>query len=291
MNTGQADPVAQANMKRYNDKIAARGDVKSDDAGFMGASYSYADELPTPGQIGVRSDGSVGGIIDAAAGVNYYIDAIGFGQKTMFNRRDLQPLGVRYFLNTGSTCSNGAHMYDYIDTVPKGDLLGQKVKNALKDMGLPGMRGLAPGILEDARDALNPMPLLKAAVGGGYPDCVQVTLPVGDLNGKLRPDSFTDDKGRSVTPDTWVKGEVKMVNGRPHQARWIQAVDSKGERKYLDKDAWERVPKLYYPDGKLIEGFTSGPAAWEEYVDRKTATGILLVGIALAFTTFVAHKN
>ena len=290
MSTGQTNSAAQDNMKRYNEKVAARGDIKTDDTGFLGPSYSYADELKTPGQIGVRNDGSVGGIIDAVSGINYYIDTIGFGQKTMFNRNDLQPMGIRYFLNTGSVCSNGAYMYDYIDTVPKGNLLGQKVAGAIKEMGLPQMRGLAPGILEDARDALNPLPLINAAIGGGYPECVQVTLPVGDMNGKLRPDSYRDDKGRSVTPDVWIKGDVKMISNRPHQTRWIQAVDGKGNKKYLTKEQWEAAPKQFYPDGKPIEGFQNSPAFWEEYIDKKTAAGLLLIGVALGFTTYVAHK-
>jgi hypothetical protein len=273
----------EQNVARYNEKVAKRGPVQSQDVGFTGPSYSYADELPTPAQIGVRSGGDAGAIIDAASAVNYYVDTIGFGQKTMFNPRDMEPLGVRYFLNTGAICSNGASMYDYVDTIPKGNLLGKRVDKGLSDMGLPRMRGLAPGIMEDARDALNPMPLLRAAVGGGYPQCRLVTYPVGDGYGRLASPSDASN--------VWVKGDIVMVNGRPHQARWIQDVDNKDATIFLDRDAWEKAPKTYYPDGKPIEGFTNAPAFWEEYVDKKTVAGLLLAGLAVAFATYAAHKD
>jgi len=283
MSADAPDNSGEANVARYNEKIAKRGPVQSQDGGFMGPSYSYADELPTPAEIGVRSGGDVGAIMDAAAGVNYYVDAIGFGQKTMFNSRDLAPLGVRYFMNTGSTCSNGASMYDYIDTIPKGNLLGARVDKGLQDMGLPRMRGLAPGIMEDARDALNPMPLLRAAIGSGYPQCKLVQLPVGDAYGRLSSPSDANN--------VWVKGPVVMINGAPHQNKWIQDTDSKGNKVFLDRDAWERAPKTYYPDGTPIEGFQNGPAFWEEYIDKKTAAGLLLAGLAVAFATYAAHKD
>jgi hypothetical protein len=270
----------EANMQRYNDKVAAHKSTLPPDDGIMGPSYSFVDELPTPGEIGVRSGGDFSAISDAVSGVNYYVDAIGFGQKTMFNSRDMNPLGLRYFMNTGSICSNGAAMFDYIDTTPKGNLLGERVKKALRDMGLPGMRGLAPGIMEDARDALNPMPLLRAAAGGGYPQCKLVTREVGDLNGNIRsPHDGT----------VWIKGDTQMVNGRPNQSRWIQDTDQKGHPVYLDQAAYEAAPKQFYPDGSPItEGFGNG---WEDYIDKRTAAGLLLAGIAVSFAVFAAHRK
>ena len=268
------------NMKKYNDLVAKHKSKAPADIGIMGPAYSFADELPTPGEIGVRSGGDMGAIVDAVSGINYYVDTIGFGQKTGINTRDMQPLGLRYFMNTGSICSNGAAMYDYIDTTPMGDLLGQRVKNGLRDMGLPGMRGLAPGIMEDARDALNPMPLLRAAMGSGYPQCTLVTNEVGDLYGNIR--SRHDGT-------TWIQGDTQLINGRPHQSRWIQSKDAKGSPVFLDQEAYEAAPKTFYPDGTPItEGFGNG---WEDYVDKRTAAGLLLVGAALAMLTFAAHRK
>jgi len=134
--------AGEENMEKYNKAVASkRSDAPKDPNAFLGPNYSFADELPSPKEIGVRSGGSPGAIIDAAAGMNYYVDAIGFGEKTGINFTDMKPLGIRYFMNTGATCSNGASMYEYIDTTPKGNLMGKRVGQALQDMGLPGMKG------------------------------------------------------------------------------------------------------------------------------------------------------
>ena len=273
------------NMARYNDKVKRAGSAKSgsaDSPGLLGPSYSFADELPAPNEIGVREGGDAGAIMDSAAGINYYVDAIGFGQKTMFNTHDLQPLGLRYFMSTGATCSNGALMWEYIDTTPKGDLLGKRVDSSLQAMGLPRMRGLAPGILEDARDALNPMPIFGAAMGSGYPKCKQVTMDVGDLNGNV----VSPHDANTV----WIKGAIDRSSGRPQQTRWVHDRDSRGNPLYMSQVEFENAPKTFYPDGSAIEGFGSR-YIWEKYIDRRTAAGLLVAGIAVALATFAANRE
>ena len=273
--------AGEANMTKYNEKVAAAGDAKSgkaDSPGFFGPAYSFDNEIKSPKEIGVRADGSPGGILDAVSGVNYYSDVIGFGQKTMFNFTDMQPMGIRYFMPTGSTCSNGAQMWEYVDSIPKGDLLGNRVKTALQDMGLPGMRGLAPGIMEDARDALNPMPIFRAAMGSGYPKCKQVTLPVGDGYGQIasRHDGTV-----------WIKGKV---DAGPTQTKWVQDKDASGIPLFMDRIEYENAPKTLYPDGSRMEGF-SDAMFWEKYIDRKSMAGLMVCGLAVAFLTFSANKE
>jgi hypothetical protein len=271
----------EANTAAWQKKVAAAGEAKSgakDSPGFMGPAYSFADELPVPGEIGVRAGGDPGAIFDAAAGVNYYVDAIGFGQKTMFNFTDMQPLGLRYFISTGATCSNGALMWEYVDTTPKGDILGQRVDKALGSMGLPRMRGLAPGILEDARDALNPMPIFRAAMGSGYPKCTKVTLPVGDLKGNIR--SPYDQNVQ------WIKGHV---DPGPAQTKWVHAKDGDGNPIFMNSTDYQNEPKIYYPDGSPIEGFEN-PAFWEKYIDKRTMAGLMFAGVVLGVATYAANK-
>ena len=90
-----------------------------DTGGLLGPKYSYADELRTPSELGIGRNGSFDGIMRAVGGVNYYVDAIGFGEATGLAKSagmNQQPLGIRYFIKTGATCSNGADMYEYIST-------------------------------------------------------------------------------------------------------------------------------------------------------------------------------
>lgn len=199
--------------------------------------YKFADELMSPRELGIKRDGSFDGIMRAVAGINYYADSIGFGESTEFAKKNnmLQtPLGLRYFVNTGMDCSNGAKMYEYVDTVPKG--LPGRVGKEMTAMGLPQLRGLGPGIVEDAAKALNPIPLIDAAARGGYPKCKQVTLPVGDGQGRLA--------SRYNPENPWIKGSTTMKDGQPHQTRWVY--DS-----WISSTDWEDTPKT------VKEGFTT----------------------------------
>ncbi len=228
-------------------------------------TYSYADELKSPRELGIQRDGSFDGIMRAVAGVNYYADTIGFGESTMFAKGQgmtQSPLGVRFFVETGAKCSNGATMHEYVDTIPTG--IPGRVGDEMRQMGLPQLRGLGPGIVEDATSALNPMPLLNAAVKGGYASCKQVTLPVGDLEGRLA--SRYDPK------NVWVKGATQMQwsqkdnKSLPHQTRWVFD-------KWISADEYDATPK------SVKEGFQTLFSLKTSQVGAVVLLGALVAGI------------
>jgi hypothetical protein len=226
---------------------------------LAGPKYDYTDELAPPSSIGVRNSGSPGAITDAMAGASYYIDAIGFGQTSRTTRnlnRNLQnkPLGLRYFMDTGMKCSNGASMYEYVDNIPKG-LGGRAGEEVQRTMGVK-MAGLAPGIVEDATSALNPAALFKAALGSGYARCKKVSLPVGDSSGRLA--SAYNPK------NVWIQGPVEMKGGIPHQTRWVFDAD-------ISQEDYDKTPK--------VEKFEGGSGPRPEMI----AAGVLLAGVALGF--------
>jgi hypothetical protein len=223
-----------------------------DNYGFFGPEYSFADNIPLPGQIGVRNESSVGAIIDAVAGVNYYVDTIAFGGPTFFDSHNPRPMGLRHFMNTGLMCSNGATMSEYFDGVTRGDLLGDHVAKALASAGLPGLRGLAPGILENARDALDPRPLFAAVTSTGYPVCQQVLCPVGDIDGNLR--------NQQDASQNYIVDPVEFVQNVPYQRRWVGAYDSTGAPLQITKDEFAATPKCYNPDGTYRTNPPSGCA-------------------------------
>ena len=226
--------------------------------GFFGSPYSVTDSLLTPAQVGVHKGDEMGSVMDAVRGVGFYVDMIGFGEssnrltKNLPPGVELKPLGINYFMNTGQECSNGATMYQYYEGIPQGNALGPKVKKAVSEMGLPALRGLAPGMLEDAQGALNPGPLLNAMLGSGYPQCKQVTKMVGDAYGHIRdPDTGVN---WIETPETATKGTDNLM----YQTRWVQDTDSYGNEISLDREKWSAEPKTYNPDGtkKPVSGFT-----------------------------------
>ncbi len=223
--------------------------------------YSYADELASPRELGIAvdPDGSFDSIMRAVGGINYYSDAIAFGDSTVFAKQQgmtQKPLGIRFFAKTGATCSNGADMYEYVDNIPKG--IGGRVGTEMEAMGLPNLRGMGPGILEDAVSSLNPVPLLNAAVNGGYAKCKQVQLPVGDSSGRVAS-RFAPDK-------PWIKDPVKMVNGVPHQTRWV--LD-----KWISQNDYDKEPKTRKGKG---EGFQS---RMESLKTSQVAATVLLVAL------------
>lgn len=217
--------------------------------GFFGPKYNPSDFVPLPGEIGVRRGNNMSDVTNAISGVAYYADTIGFGQSTsaLTSGMNFQHFGVNYFMKTGAKCSNGADAWMYVETIPKGTSLGKNVKKGLDSAGLPAMRGLAPGMLEDIESALDPRPIIGALFGGAYPSCKKVSRSVGD------------EKGRVSDPETgdmWVEGLVDTSTGKPTQTKWIVDRD-------ISRNEWENEIKTVNPDGSPIlkeiiqEGFSS----------------------------------
>lgn len=232
------------------------------DTSYFGPNYDFAENMPMPADVGAVRNDTLSSVFEAGQAAAYYVDMIGFGApSTSFTanmRNKPRPLGINYFIRTGSQCSNGADMWYYVDGVPDGSALGQTIKTALARSGLPPLRGLAPGMLEDAKAGLDPKPVVSAVLGSGYAQCRKVTLPVGDTFGKIK-----DKYG-----DPWIVGPIQRINGVPHQTRWVQDVDKRGNPIYLFVDEFDAAPKTQCPDGSdkpasgecppsSAEGFTS----------------------------------
>lgn len=219
--------------------------------GFFGSPYNPANAMLTPPQIGVKVGDSMDDVINAVKGVGFYTDQIGFGAPStgLTQGMPLKPLGVNYFMKTGTKCSNGADMWNYMKGIPEGNALGDKIKNSMAEMGLPPLKGLAPGMVEDAENALNPSPLINALLGSGYPQCKQVTLSVGDSYGNIQdPDS---GEVWIADPDTAIRSGDGWV-----QTRWVQDTDNSGNPINLTRDQWVSAQKTFNPDGtQMKEGF------------------------------------
>lgn len=211
--------------------------TKQTGPGLFGPDYSFSDNIPLPGEIGVRDGDSMGSVIDSLKAVSFYVDTIGFGEASnpLSKGMPLKPLGVNTWMKSGMTCSNGAEAWTYVEGIPKGDALGQRVKKGLESAGLPGMRGLAPGIMEDAKSALDPRPILGAVFGSGNVSCRLEKKKVGDQDNRIQnPESkkfYVED------PDT-----VVYENGVPYQSRWIEDTS-------LTYEEWKSKEKTHCPNG------------------------------------------
>lgn len=228
--------------------------------GFLGPSYNPADEMLPPASIGVHRGGDLNDVMSGIKGVIYYGDMMGFGQSSSAmtsGMPGLRPLGVNYFVNSGLTCSNGATMWEYVSTIPDGSALGNKIRDAIANIGLPQMRGMAPGIVEDAKYALNPSPIINAVVGSGYPQCELVTKPVGDYDGKIYnvdgellvdPNGLIDNGGGRYSQQRWVQ-KYMPVQRRPGESD--SSMQSRANPIQLPYELWDKEPKIYKENGCL----------------------------------------
>lgn len=215
-----------------------------DNYGYFGPNYSFTDNIPLPGQVGVQQGSSVNDIISSVGGINTYLDIIAFGAPTFFDQQNTQPMGVRYFLDTGMRCSNGASMSQYFDSVPKGTAMGPTIAAGLASAGLPPLKGLAPGIVESVESTLDPRPIFDAVTGTGYPVCQQVQCPVGDQSGRIA--------NQSGGGGNYIVDPVNYVNGVPMQTRWVQAYDSTGAPISISRTEFGVTPKCYNADGTYM---------------------------------------
>ena len=264
---------------------------------FLGPDYSYADEMPLPDEVGVRRGDTLDAVMDSVRGIAFYGDQIGYGEASNFLTRGAKrqpfPMGVNFYSRTTTKCSNGAEMWQYINGIPEGTALGKRVSEAMRRLGMPALRGLAPGIIEDAKDGLDPSPIINAVFGSGYAKCRQVTLPVGDFNGKIVSNEGTE----------WIRplfpGDIKYIDGRPTQTRWVFD-------RWVTLEEWEKEynQRTLCPDGTRIANHDSQDCAkpliraegWKNYSSKKgsySSESLMPVALilGLAAMLFVRYNN
>ena len=230
------DPTVGSGGNETRAEILPKVNMDSD-PGFALPGYDFQAAVPGPASIGVRRDDSLGSVVDAARGVAYYVDMVGFGAASNpLSAGAAQPVklvGINYFLKTNIKCPNNEPMYRYIEGVPQGTVFGKYVRDELAKVGLPPLKGLAPGMMEDVKAGLDPSDFLRSAFGNSYPDCTYVELPVGDAYGSIR------NPGES---EPYIKGQtIKGADGKHYQRRWVQKMDAKGNPVFLSKDEYDAL--------------------------------------------------
>jgi hypothetical protein len=157
----------------------------------------------------------------------------------------------------------------YIEAIPKGDMVGKYVQNALKEVGFPELRGLAPGMIEDVKAGLDPTDIFRAAFGDSFPKCVYVEKPVGDAAGRIEnPDG-----------SVYIAGPTYKKDGLTYQRRWVQERDRNGSPIFLTKAEYEAEAEKAlntFRSSATVEKFTTG-------AERHTSLVLGLLFIAAAY--------
>ena len=167
-----SDQPAEKSKANANPFSLAASDPGNPPASMTSPAYSYTDHIKTPGELGMRADGSIGAIRDDLGGMVDYIQVLtSGGGNAIVGCSDNESgctLGNRYFIKTAQKCVSKGEKVSrslYIDNVPQGEMLGD---------------GLVPGMLHNLEE-LNPFALIGSFMAGAVPACRPVTLKTGSF--------------------------------------------------------------------------------------------------------------
>jgi hypothetical protein len=200
---------------------------------IMGPDYDYSKKVLSPDQLGISSDGTTDALTKDLDGVLAYTDALLTGRPTITTVSATttgQPLGNKFFLQTGQKCKDVATGEEvtrsiYINNVPDGSV--PFISSAM-GVKLTDLEGIVPGTLSDL-SALNPFAMMQSFLSGSTPDCQSVTLETIDAN---------DNKSQSTA--------------------YVTLVDLQNMEGYKNMDAWKEETVyekrgMLFQDGKLMQ--------------------------------------
>ena len=143
--------------------------------GTISNAYPYYKYVATPAELHMSSRGTIQTMTNNIAGLTSYVELLVSGKSAA--SKTGQPLGNKYFLNTGGQCKATTEgplqdRYMYINNQPQGNI---PFLSSGLGVNFTDMRGLIPGVLSDTEN-LNPERLFQAFTMGATPDCQSVTL-------------------------------------------------------------------------------------------------------------------
>jgi len=154
-------------------------DVNNVETELLGPAYPYYQNINSPSQIGMSSDGNLSTLAKDIEGLVAYVELLVSGSGAASATG--QPLGNKFFLKTGAKCVNTAtnqqvDRYIYVNNVPNGNI--PFISSAL-GTDFTQFRGLIPGAVGDLK-VLNPYTIMQSFLSGSTPPCQEVQLEVVD---------------------------------------------------------------------------------------------------------------
>ena len=204
----------------FNDVL---NDVESVEQNLLGPSYPYYQNIKSPSQLGMSSDGNLQTLGNDINGLIQYVEVLVTGSSNASATG--QPLGNKFFLQTGAQCTapNGqlVDRYIYIDNVPTGNIpfISQGLGEDFSDF-----RGLIPGTMSDL-NVLNPFGILQSFMAGSNPPCQELTMQTIDAsNNQSQETQFvTNIDIQNMDPCIFnLNGNVNPVTGAGCQQAFTQ---------------------------------------------------------------------
>jgi hypothetical protein len=156
-------------------------DAKSLEEELLGPDYKYWEQINSPSEIGMSSNGSISTIAKDVGGLISYVELLVTGKGDA--SKTGEPLGNKFFLKTFATCKDKksdevVDRYIYVNNVPDGSI--PFITNAM-NMNFSELEGLVPGTMSNLT-VMNPMLIFQAFMAGSQPECEEITLETIDVN-------------------------------------------------------------------------------------------------------------
>jgi hypothetical protein len=234
----------------------------------MSSDYPYYKYIKNPEALGMSDKGTLAQMGKDIKGLISYTQLLVSGKSDASTTG--QPLGNRYFQNTGGKCKdvNGEDQdrYIYIDNVPDGSI---PMISSGMDIKFGEFRGLIPGVIAGA-GAIDPLSIMGAFLEGSTPQCQEITLgtidnennegveshyvaksEIGDIGACLFKDK-DDPTGKPGNPIT----KAQCRSGFSNMMRQDINTDANLLDTSFNEDSVFTVPKI--PDDIAVQAFMAG---------------------------------
>jgi hypothetical protein len=156
-------------------------DAKGVEERLLGPDYNYANNINAPSDIGMSDSGSLSALAKDVGGLISYVELLveGTGKASKTG----QPLGDKFFLQTGAKCvdtatNNEVDRYIYVNNVPTGNI---PFVSSGMGVNFSEFRGLIPGTMS-GMNVFNPFNIMRGFLSGSKPSCQEITMEVIDVN-------------------------------------------------------------------------------------------------------------
>jgi hypothetical protein len=147
---------------------------------LLGPTYKYYNQIKTPSEIGMSSDGNLGALSRDINGLVQYVELLVSGKGSA--SKTGRPLGNKFFLKTGAKCiapnKQEVDRYIYVNNVPAGNI---PFISSGMGVNFSEFKGLIPGTISDL-NVINPFSLMQSFLSGSTPPCQEVTFETIDVN-------------------------------------------------------------------------------------------------------------
>jgi len=201
-------------------------DAKGLEQKLLGPTYSYADNIKTPEQLGISSTGTLSALGNNINGVIDYTELLVTGVTPASATG--QPLGDKFFLQTFAKCIDSAtnqsvDRYIYFNNVPSGNI---PFLSSTTGKDFNTFRGLIPGVISDL-SILNPMTMMRSLMSGANPPCQEITLQVIDpSNNKSMQTNFMTNTDISDLDPCSIPGNYNPITKKSCQEAFYTYFDS-----------------------------------------------------------------